>query len=135
MLNPYPHPHPHSTTHVQLYEARISLIEDDADAAARAAKVPDWEMSEEFLNHAKVRVRGGVRSGVRSGSRVRYPRSSSSTPIRLTLTLNSSRKRSRGGSRSAKVVAVVRVVTTTLTLTKQAWMHNSFPPNQNSRHP
>lgn len=41
----------------KLYEARISLIEDDADAAARAAKVPDWEMSEEFLNHAKAWIK------------------------------------------------------------------------------
>ena len=38
-----------------MYTEKISLIEDDAEDAGAAAGVPDWEMSEEFLDHAKAR--------------------------------------------------------------------------------
>ena len=38
-----------------MYTEKISLIDDDADDAGAAAAVPDWEMSEEFLDHAKAR--------------------------------------------------------------------------------
>merc|ERR1719469_203924 len=41
----------------KVYTEKISLIEDDAEDAGAAAGVPDWEMSEEFLDHAKAWIK------------------------------------------------------------------------------
>jgi len=46
----------------KIYSEKISLIDDDADASEKSS-VPDWEMSEEFLNSARswiIKWGGGV---------------------------------------------------------------------------